>query len=338
MNRSDVLLVIALAILLVLVGLELNSQAKQDERYAEFEARLDTLQTRVDSLRTQPSQPWIGYRIPDFFSFCGLVDLRSAASKRRIKEELIFVLSNQGQMTVNLMRSGEYFPWIERILTESGACRDLRYVVVVESSFRLKAFSSKEAAGPWQFIKETATTRFGMRVDQYIDERLDPELSTRSAIRYFDELMEFFDDDILLALTGYYAGEDNLLARMRRQKTDNYWKLDLPYWSSRYASQILACKLAFENRERFGFSLPESEYYQPAEFREITIRSREGFSLVDLARNSQLDYKEFKDLNPKFLVDRLPAGVYSVRIPLNNFEAFQQNLPEGITIVLGDRI
>jgi hypothetical protein len=339
MKAKNILSVIALLLLLVLIGLELTGRSREDERDSQLEARIDTLETQFDSLYSQPAHPWIGYEIPDFMSFCGLVDLRSAVCKKRVKEELIFLLSNQGQMTVNLKRSGEYFPWIERILTESGACRDLRYVVVIESSFRLKAVSSKEAAGPWQFLADTAKRRFGLRVDQYVDERLDPELSTRVAVHYFDDLMEFFDGDILLALTGYYAGEDNLLARMRNQKTGSYWKLDLPYWSSRYASQVLACKLAFENKERFGFVLPESEYYQPTEFQEITIKTSREFSLVELVEvQPNYSYKEFKDLNPKFLKNRLPAGIYSIRIPLKNLEILKQNLPEGVSIVPGDRI
>jgi membrane-bound lytic murein transglycosylase D len=80
-----------------------------------------------------------------------------------------------------LSRSGRYQEMIERIFREESLPLDLMYLAQVESLFKTNALSRAQAKGIWQFVTGTAI-RYGLKVNRYIDERSDPEKSTRAGI------------------------------------------------------------------------------------------------------------------------------------------------------------
>lgn len=73
-----------------------------------------------------------------------------------------------------------------------------------ESSFKVRATSHKGASGLMQLMPATAR-RFG------VTKIYDPKQNIDAGIRYMRWLLDFFDQDVVLALAGYNAGEGAVL-------------------------------------------------------------------------------------------------------------------------------
>src|SRR2546427_12634968 len=79
-----------------------------------------------------------------------------------------------------MSRSGQYLAMIREVFRNQGLPTDLAFTAMIESGFNPRAVSRVGAKGLWQFMASTAR-RYGLRVDRWVDERLDPEKSTVAA-------------------------------------------------------------------------------------------------------------------------------------------------------------
>ena len=131
-----------------------------------------------------------------------------------------------------LKRSGRYMELFRSVLQKEGLPPDLVHLVYVESGFNVNARSYAAAVGPWQFMRSTSQL-FGLHVNQWVDERKDPEKATVAAARYLKHLYGIFGD-WPLALASYNAGEGTVMRAIKYQGTTNYWELRLPKQTEEY--------------------------------------------------------------------------------------------------------
>jgi membrane-bound lytic murein transglycosylase D len=123
-------------------------------------------------------------------------------------------------------RSGIYRSDIMKEIKKAGIPEELFWLPLVESLFKINAYSSARALGLWQFIPSTGY-KFGLSRDEWIDERMDVQKSTKAAIAYLKELHNMFGD-WLTALAAYNCGEGRVLRVISSQHInylDSFWDL-----------------------------------------------------------------------------------------------------------------
>jgi hypothetical protein len=143
---------------------------------------------------------------------------------------------------VALSRLSRYEPMMRKVLKEEGVPEDLIYVGLVESAYNPYAQSVAGAAGIWQFVRGTGR-RYGLKQAGSLDERHDPEKSTRAAARYLRDLYEMFGD-WHLALASYNAGEYRVLKIIEKTGIKDFWQMSgrglLPRETIDYVPAVLA--------------------------------------------------------------------------------------------------
>jgi len=169
-----------------------------------------------------------------------------------------------------LARAPQYLPMIKGIFQEYGLPEDLAYLAMIESGFNPNARSSAGAVGMWQFIKGTGR-RYGLVIDNYIDERLNPEKSTRAAARYLLDLYKRFGS-WYLAAASYNCGEMRVQRELGKSSNRNFWELSankcLPNETKNYVPQMIAATIIAKNPEKFGFTNLPAQPDVPGDYRE----------------------------------------------------------------------
>lgn len=220
-----------------------------------------------------------------------------------------------------LERSGRYIPVMREIFKKHGLPEDLVFVALIESGFNPYAYSRSRAVGHWQFIKGTGRL-YGLRIDQWIDERRDPIKSTDAAARYLKDLYERFGS-WPLAMAGYNAGEGRIQRALIKAKTDDFWDLRSTRLIRRetkgYVPKFMAATIIAKNPERYGFTL---DYHVPLEYDVITLPGSADLRVV--AKAAGITYKDIKTLNPELRTVLTPPNVkqYSLNLPLGTQQAF----------------
>jgi membrane-bound lytic murein transglycosylase D len=246
--------------------------------------------------------------------FCNeYVPLKDQDVRERFEKELLLSLWDRPQVILWLKRSTRYLPHIEKALKESGMPDDLKYVAIAESALRPHAGSSKGAIGFWQFLRGTGR-KYGLVIDEYMDERRSVFASTRAAIEYFMELKVQFKS-WTLAAAAYNMGEEGLVAEILEQGTENFYDLYLPLETQRYIFRILSVKIIFSNPQRYGFVLPEEDFYPPLTFERIHLECSQEVPIRVIADAAKTHFKKIKDLNPEIRGHYLVKGKHEILVP-----------------------
>src|SRR3954468_5084595 len=154
-------------------------------------------------------------------------------------------------------RAGRYAAMIQAELVRAGLPSDLLWLSLVESGHNSSSRSRAGAVGLWQFIPESARL-YGLNVDRWVDERLDPLRSTQAAVVYLGELWRRFGS-WELAMAAYNMGHAGLTRSIRKYNSNDFWRLSrleagLPWETALYVPKVLATAIVMKNRRAFGFA------------------------------------------------------------------------------------
>ena len=223
----------------------------------------------------------------------------------------------------SLERSGRYIERYKQIFREQGLPEDLAYLPLIESGYKIHAYSRARAKGIWQFMSGTARLE-GLRVDWWVDERCDPEKSAIAAAKHLKKLYEHYND-WYLALAAYNAGQGKIDRAIRRAKTRDFWKIAKHRWLLRretknYVPAFIAALIIAKNPEKYGFT--NLNYQKPLEYDTVEIDSCTDLRVIAKLCNTSV--KEIQKLNPHLRRFTTPMGVkhFQIHIPKGKKETF----------------
>ena len=262
-------------------------------------------------------------KISEPLTFCNEpVPLSDPDVKERLERELLVSLDNSDDVILWLKRANRYFPHIEKVLKNNSLPDDLKYIVIAESSLKPLATSNKGAVGFWQFIENTGV-KYGIKINNDIDERRNFFTSTEAATAYLKDLYTLFGS-WTLAAAAYNMGEEGLKTEMLVQKVNNYYQLYLNQETQRYVFRILAAKIIMSNPKKYGYYLTEGDLYKPVQFDRVEITANQPVPIHIIAQAAMTYFKVIKDLNPHIKNYYLPAGKYNILLPKDTASGFSE--------------
>jgi membrane-bound lytic murein transglycosylase D len=228
-----------------------------------------------------------------------------------------FMTDQKSTFETFLAREGRFAGLIRTKLRERGMPEDLLYLAMIESGFSPRATSKKEAVGVWQFIPPTAA-QFGLRQDEWVDERRDPVKATDAALDYIAFLHDRYGS-WYLAAAAYNAGPsrvDRALKRHgggRRGDEAVYWEIidQLPRETREYVPRLLAATTLARQAERYGFHVKPADPYR---YDRVWVPGGTGLRTVALAL--EVESSVIRELNPHLVLGVTPpGGPYGLRVP-----------------------
>ena len=243
----------------------------------------------------------------------------------------ISYFSNRGRGTFEraFARSGRYHDMIVSTFKEEGVPQDLIYLAQAESGFHPLAVSRAGARGIWQFMAARGRG-YGLSHNPWVDDRQDPEKSTRAAARHLKDLYKQFGD-WYLAMAAYNSGPGTVQAAVKRTGYADFWELYrrnvLPKETRNYVPIILAVTIMAKNPSQYG--LNEVAMDHPAAYDAVTINYPVDLRLVAECIDSTPD--ALQDLNPSLLRLTTPRdGKFELHLPAgtkDQYEAAVTSIP-----------
>ncbi len=245
-----------------------------------------------------------------------------------VLQYLSFFTTTRGRAIVSrgLDRAGRYDDMIRRVLKEEGVPQDLIYLAQAESAFQPQAVSRAGARGIWQFMPYRGE-EYDLERTYWVDDRSDPEKSTRAAARHLRDLYGIFGDWYLV-MAAYNSGPLNVARAIERTGYADFWELQkrkaLPKQTQNYVPIILALALVAKDPAGYGVQVtPE----KPVPFETVSLGHSIGLQLVADATSVDLD--DLRMLNPQLLRNTTPNGPgFQLKLPSGSTKSFEENIQQ----------
>ena len=232
--------------------------------------------------------------------------------------------SFHAHMLRSMERAGKYKAMMQKVLAEEGVPQDLIYLAVAESGFQPQALNAKSGAGGiWQFMP---TGAYGLARNGWVDERFDPEKSTRAYAKYMKSIHDLLGD-WYLAMAGYDWGPGNVQKAVMRTGYADFWELyrrnSLPAETKAYIPQVLAAVIMAKNPEKYG--LDRIAPMSPVVFDTVTTNYPIDLRLV--ADVTGASVQEVVALNPSLLRLRTPPDTdFDLHLPIGTKDVYLDRL------------
>jgi len=240
-----------------------------------------------------------------------------------------FTTELRSDIQQSLIRSAQYRKLIDRALEEYKLPKALAYLPVIESAYLPTLTSRAGAHGIWQFMPDTAR-EYGLRVDWWIDERADPDRSTRAAAAYLSDLYREFHD-WPLALAAYNAGPRRIHRALEETGTSTFWDLlehsAIPRETRGYVPTFFAAITIASDPASYGFQLRD-----PSDPDVKRVEVEGPLSLRFVAAMTGIDEAILRDLNPALRHGIVPPGRATIRVPSSTADVALKNNDPNVAV------
>ena len=242
-----------------------------------------------------------------------------------VGEHIRYLTEGRGRYTFAgwYARMGRYESMMTEILKSHSVPPELIYVCMIESGFMPDAVSRAGAVGPWQFMPESGRI-YGLRHDDWVDERRDPIKATHAAAKMLKDLNKRFGT-WPLALAAYNAGPGAIAGPIKRNGTNDFWRLveleAIPRGAAWYAARATAAMVIGHNAQLYGFDKVRRD--PPWRVSEVVVPG--GLDIAVIANTIGLTQSKLAALNPELrrgFTPTYPQG-YRLKVPMERAEALQ---------------
>ena len=213
-----------------------------------------------------------------------------------------------------------YMPIFQETLNRYDMPEELKAMAIIESAMNPLAVSRAGAKGMWQFMYATAKM-YGLHIDSFVDERLDPVKSADAAARYLQDAYEIFGD-WNLAIASYNCGAGNVNKAIRRSGSRAFWDIwpYLPRETRGYVPAFVGALYAMEYHKEHG--IKPAAVQMPAHV--DTFKINKMLHLKQVSELTGAPLEELKNLNPQYRHEIIPGNdrEYILRLPYTYTNAF----------------
>ncbi|WP_316850101.1 lytic transglycosylase domain-containing protein [Pedobacter agri] len=192
--------------------------------------------------------------------------------------------------------SNYYFPIFEKALNDFHIPQEIKYLTIVESQMNPHAISRVGATGIWQFMFGTGKA-YGLKMDNFVDERKDPIQASYAAAQYFRDAYEELGD-WLLAIAAYNCGKGNVTRAMIKANSRDFWEIRqfLPKETRNYVPAFIAAVYVMNYSKHHQITSQACNMFLKTD----TVQTSRFVSLTSLAQALNVDETALFALNPAY--------------------------------------
>ena len=225
--------------------------------------------------------------------------------------------------------SAYYLPQFEEIFDYYGLPKELKAMAIIESALNPVAVSRARAKGMWQFMYRTAL-QYNLKINSYIDERLDPVASAHAAAKYLRDSYTIFGD-WFLAISSYNCGVGNVNKAIRRAGSRDFWKIYpyLPRETRGYVPSFIAALYMLEYYKEHN--MQPAQMNMPPHIDTFKVHKNLHFEQISAVVGVPMD--DLKSYNPQYIENIIPgnSGDQILRLPYNYTNTFIEKEKEVYT-------